>query len=132
MTTRDGIKAGTSGGTSTYAIPVPLVERDDLLASLDGLLDAIDGGDGRVVLIPGEAGVGKTTFVDAWLRRHADRVRLRRGTCDGSATPAPLAPVGCQDGRLRADRWPADRGAHRGRALGGRGHDRHVAGVRGA
>jgi predicted ATPase len=49
-------------------VPVRLVERDDLLATLDGLLRAVDGGVGRVVLIPGEAGVGKTTMVDAWLR----------------------------------------------------------------
>ena len=70
-----------------------LVERDDLLATLDGLLGAVDSGAGRVVLVPGEAGVGKTTLVDAWLQRLGDRVRFRRGTCDGSATPAPLAPI---------------------------------------
>jgi DNA-binding CsgD family transcriptional regulator/tetratricopeptide (TPR) repeat protein len=74
-------------------VPVRLVERDDLLATLDGLLRAVDGGVGRVVLMPGEAGVGKTTMVDAWLQGVAGRVRLRRGTCDGSATPAPLAPI---------------------------------------
>ena len=76
-----------------YAVAVRVVERDDLLVTLDDQLRAADTGVGRIVLIPGDAGVGKTTVVAAWLRRLGGRVRLRRGTCDGSATPAPLAPI---------------------------------------
>ena len=47
---------------------------------------------GRVVLVTGEAGNGKTTLVDAWLQRRATDVTALRGACDGSATPRPLGP----------------------------------------
>ena len=68
-----------------------LVERDLVLARLDEALDGV-GRRGRVVLVTGEAGNGKTTLVDAWLQRRATDVTALRGACDGSATPRPLGP----------------------------------------
>lgn len=68
-----------------------LVERDDVLALLDEQLDRATGR-GRVVLVAGEAGNGKTTLVEAWASAHTDDVALLRGACDGSATPRPLGP----------------------------------------
>ena len=70
---------------------VELVERDALLARLDEQLGSA-AGQGRVVLVTGEAGNGKTTLVEAWTRRSAARITLLRGACDGSATPRPLGP----------------------------------------
>ena len=46
-----------------------------------------------MVLVAGEAGVGKTTFVDAVVRAAGSSVRLAHGGCDGSATPAPEEPT---------------------------------------
>ena len=51
-----------------------------------------DGGDSRVVLIAGEAGVGKTTLVEEFQPRTTD-ARWLWGACDGSLTPQPLAPL---------------------------------------
>ncbi len=45
--------------------------RDAELARLDAAFEAAKGGDGRVVLVEGEAGIGKTRLVDAWLFRWA-------------------------------------------------------------
>jgi ATP/maltotriose-dependent transcriptional regulator MalT len=70
---------------------VDLVERDDVLALLDAQL-TLASGHGRVVLVAAEAGNGKTTTVEEWVRRHAAEISLRRGACDGSATPRPLGP----------------------------------------
>lgn len=63
-----------------------------MLALLDRELDASEQR-GSLVLVLGEAGVGKTTLVDAWARSRADRIRLLLGACDGSATPRPLGPL---------------------------------------
>jgi ATP/maltotriose-dependent transcriptional regulator MalT len=70
---------------------VELVERDAVLAQLDEQL-AEAAVRGRVVLVSGEAGNGKTTLVDEWTRRRADAITLLHGACDGSATPRPLGP----------------------------------------
>jgi len=70
---------------------VDIVERDDVLALLDSnVVDAAMRG--RVVLVAGEAGNGKTALVEEWTRRHHADIHLLRGACDGSATPRPLGP----------------------------------------
>jgi len=73
--------------------PVELLERAEQLAALhDRLTRAGDGGAGGVVLISGEAGVGKT----ALLRRfctEAEKARVLWGACDGLFTPRPLGPL---------------------------------------
>ncbi len=50
-----------------------LAERDDHLATADGLLDALEGGAGRLVVVEGAAGTGKTTLLGAI----ADRAEAR-------------------------------------------------------
>src|SRR6476646_10021624 len=47
----------------------PLLERDAMLAALDEALAA----GGRLVLVAGEAGVGKTVLLRRFCERHADR-----------------------------------------------------------
>src|SRR5690242_9308372 len=69
-----------------------LVERDDALAVLGDALVALERGAGGVCLIGAEAGGGKTALVERFLQRVPARVRVRRGWCDGLATPRPLGP----------------------------------------
>ncbi len=69
-----------------------LLERDDFLDLLDEYAKDADAGDSRVALIAGEAGVGKTTLVEAFQKRRPD-ARWLWGACDGSFTPQPLAPL---------------------------------------
>jgi DNA-binding CsgD family transcriptional regulator len=70
-----------------------LIERDSALSSLAGWLQEARGGHGRVVLLSGEAGVGKTALVAAFLAVLETGVRILSGACDGLFTPEPLAPL---------------------------------------
>lgn len=68
-----------------------MLERDAPLAELQRCLAQADAGQGVVVLLSGEAGVGKTSLLNRFLAQCGARVLL--GRCDGVATPRPLAPV---------------------------------------
>src|SRR5215216_6182921 len=70
-----------------------LLEREPILAELDGLLREAAGGTGRVVAVSGEAGAGKTSLVEHFVAAHAGRARALRGLCDPLSTPRPLGPV---------------------------------------
>jgi DNA-binding CsgD family transcriptional regulator/tetratricopeptide (TPR) repeat protein len=65
-----------------------LLERDELLAQLRAAAD--DGG--RLLFLAGEAGVGKTAVVRAFLAEQPDSVRTFWGACDSLFTPRPLGP----------------------------------------
>src|SRR5207344_2925880 len=69
-----------------------LLEREEVLDALGGALSDAVAGSGRLVLVAGESGVGKTaavrTFVDASGRRRP----VHWGACDPLSTPVPLAP----------------------------------------
>ena len=70
-----------------------LWEREASLGVLERCLaDASDGG-GRLVLVAGEAGVGKTSLVRELCRRHGTDARAWWGACDALATPSPLGPL---------------------------------------
>src|SRR5262249_11145525 len=49
-------------------------------------------GEGRLVLVGGEAGVGKSTLVEAFAERQGG-ARWAWGMCDGLFTPRPLGPL---------------------------------------
>ncbi|RNL79480.1 ATP-binding protein [Nocardioides marmorisolisilvae] len=69
-----------------------LLERGSCLGALDEYAADAMSGRGRLVLITGEAGIGKTAVVDAF---HAARPELSWwwGACDGGFTPRPLGPL---------------------------------------
>ncbi len=69
-----------------------LVERDDALASLTALLEETAAGQGRLVFLGGEAGVGKTALTTAFAAAAAGH-RVRRGACDNVTTAAALGPL---------------------------------------
>ena len=70
-----------------------LLERSTELAALEGALaDVRASGRGSLVLIGGEAGIGKTALLDVFCdANHA--VPTVRGGCDALFTPRPLGPV---------------------------------------
>jgi predicted ATPase len=70
-----------------------LLERGAFLASLDDRLTAARGGEGCMVLLGGEAGIGKTALARAFCDRHAGDARVLWGACDALRTPRPLAPL---------------------------------------
>jgi DNA-binding CsgD family transcriptional regulator/tetratricopeptide (TPR) repeat protein len=70
-----------------------LLERDAELEDLEERLAAVrKSGHGRMLLIAGEAGIGKTALVRAFCERR-DRGRVLAGACDSLFTPRPLGPL---------------------------------------
>ena len=69
-----------------------LVERESALAELAGLARRAQAGDGGLVLVAGEAGVGKTALLERFARELPD-ARWSWGACDGLFTPRPLGPL---------------------------------------
>src|SRR5689334_9318484 len=70
-----------------------LLERDRELAVLDEALRDAQAGRGSIVLVHGEAGIGKTSLVRAFARRTVGRARLLSGACDDLVTPRTLGPL---------------------------------------
>lgn len=66
-----------------------LLEREQHFAQLEEHLVQAATGHGRLVLVGGEAGVGKTALVDAFAHRAGTAVF--RTSCDALSTPAPLS-----------------------------------------
>ncbi len=69
-----------------------LLERASHLSSLMEYAVEARSGEGRLVLIAGEAGVGKSSLLDQLDSELVDS-RWYAGACDGLFTPRPLAPL---------------------------------------
>src|SRR5215472_16182163 len=69
-----------------------LLEREPSLASLAGYAREARHGEGRLVLVAGEAGVGKSALVEQ-LQHGLPDARWSWGACDGLFTPRPLGPL---------------------------------------
>ncbi len=69
-----------------------LLERESSLASLAEYAREARRGEGRLVLVAGEAGVGKSALVEQ-LACDVPDARWSWGACDGLFTPRPLGPL---------------------------------------
>ena len=69
-----------------------LLERDGALAVLAEAHGEAARGQGRVVVVTGEAGIGKTSLVRWFARGLGDGARVLVGTCDDLSVPRPLGP----------------------------------------
>ena len=76
------LAAGTSG----------LLEREGILAELHQAHDKALAGNGRLVLVAGEAGGGKTALLGRFCDDLAGHTTALRGGCDPLLTPRPLGP----------------------------------------
>jgi DNA-binding CsgD family transcriptional regulator/tetratricopeptide (TPR) repeat protein len=76
MSTREGLR---------------LIERERALEILDDAFASALGGSGQLVVIGGEAGVGKTILMSHFCAEQQARVLW--GTCDALFTPRPLGPL---------------------------------------
>ena len=81
-----------------------LLEREPFLDALGDYATEAGSGHGRLVVVTGEAGIGKTTLIDAFRAAHPE-LRWLWGACDGGFTPRPLGPLydiaSVSGGRLR-------------------------------
>ena len=70
-----------------------LLERSTELAALQNALAGVrTAGQGSLVLLAGEAGIGKTALLDAFCKAN-NGVPTARGECEALFTPRPLGPV---------------------------------------
>jgi DNA-binding SARP family transcriptional activator/DNA-binding CsgD family transcriptional regulator/tetratricopeptide (TPR) repeat protein len=90
-----GISTFLPRGTATgsYPEPVALMERAHLVQTLHALHDDALAGAGRLVLVHGEAGVGKSALVREWAATASARGRMLWGACDPLSSPRPLGPL---------------------------------------
>ena len=70
-----------------------LLERDQDLHKLAASFDEVVAGRGRIALVSGEAGIGKTSFVDHFIESRRGQVCALKGNCDPLFTPTPLGPL---------------------------------------
>jgi predicted ATPase len=83
----------TSEPVSTASRDSELLERTRHLAALAELLEAVvRTSEGTLVLIGGEAGVGKTTVLQRFCTELGGSTRILWGACDPLFTPRPLGP----------------------------------------
>jgi DNA-binding NarL/FixJ family response regulator len=93
-----------------------ILERDAELSALADTVQAAASGDGSAVLIHGEAGIGKSSLVDALRAQLPAEGRMLVGYCDDLATPRTLGPfrdlagsVGAEFSRAVTDGGDRDR-----------------------
>lgn len=79
-----------AGNSMTYSW---ILERDDQREALAAAVDGIARDGGRVAIIYGEAGIGKSTLVDGVLADLPRQMDVAIGYCDPLNTPRPLGPV---------------------------------------
>jgi hypothetical protein len=81
-----------------------LLERDVALLELNSAMTHAERGEGRVVLVSGEAGIGKTALLQQFARAHRPASRILWGACDALFTPRPFGPLhdiaAMSDGKL--------------------------------
>jgi DNA-binding CsgD family transcriptional regulator/tetratricopeptide (TPR) repeat protein len=71
-----------------------LLERSEQLTTLAEIFAAVvETGRGRMALVSGEAGIGKTSLVERFCQQVEGSGRLLWGTCDVLFTPRPLGPL---------------------------------------
>lgn len=70
-----------------------LLERETALAELSQWQRAAARAGGRVVLLRGEAGVGKSALIARFIAGQGQRVQVLRGWCDPLTAPRPLGPL---------------------------------------
>jgi predicted ATPase len=70
-----------------------LLERDEQLRRLNDALAQAAAGRGRIVVIAGEAGGGKTSLVERFIAAHTGKARVHWGACEHLLTPEPLLPL---------------------------------------
>jgi predicted ATPase len=69
-----------------------LLERSSSVDELAGYADEARHGSGRLVLVSGESGIGKTALVEAF-QAQLHGARWLWGACDRLLTPRPLGPL---------------------------------------
>jgi predicted ATPase len=79
-----------------------LLERDSLLRDLHEALEEAKAGHSRMLLLGGEAGVGKSSIARHLAERERQSTRVLVGACDPLSSPHPLGPLHDVAGSMHA------------------------------
>ncbi|MBI5965140.1 MAG: AAA family ATPase [Chloroflexi bacterium] len=80
-----------------------LLEREPYIAELETTLAQVVAGEGRIVFVSGEAGIGKTSLIEAFTGRHSASLPVHWGACDSLFTPRPFGPLHDMAAQLHKD-----------------------------
>jgi DNA-binding CsgD family transcriptional regulator/tetratricopeptide (TPR) repeat protein len=80
-----------------------LLEREEALTALLEAHSETRAGEGRLVIVAGEAGIGKTALVHAFCESVRSSDRILEGACDPLFTPRPLGPFADVAERARGE-----------------------------
>src|ERR1700721_739617 len=70
-----------------------LLERQEQLDALNRTFRDARNSSGKLILVSGEAGLGKSSLIERFAGEHRREARIVWGACDALATPRALAPV---------------------------------------
>ena len=70
-----------------------MLEREKYLNDLTEYYHQIESGSGHALFLMGEAGVGKTSLVNHFLKKIESKSSIYSGACDSLFTPRPLGPL---------------------------------------
>ncbi len=87
------MRSHSSVPSSPHASLPALIERDNQLGLLVDMAGRIGAGGGRIAIVGGEAGIGKTTLLEEFARQVADRCEVHWGWCEALFTPRALGPL---------------------------------------
>jgi len=80
-----------------------LLERDSYLHNLANCYQQVSNGNGHTVFLAGEAGVGKTSLVNHFIKSKEKEATIYSGACDSLFTPRPLGPLFDIAGQIGSD-----------------------------
>jgi DNA-binding CsgD family transcriptional regulator len=83
----------SGGSTPLASVTVKLIERTEELCRLQAWADDARSGRGGMLIVSGESGAGKTSFVESFVDDWVHDERLLWGVCDPLPTPRPLGPI---------------------------------------
>lgn len=84
-----------------------LPEREGFLEVIRATAARAAAGNGKVVVVQGEAGIGKTSLLRAFAAQQGRRGRILWGWCEALFVPRPLGPVHDMAASLGPRRVPA-------------------------
>jgi predicted ATPase len=84
---------GLPGWTTLPGLSAPFIGRQEILQVLDQSLRNAQAGHGKVVLISGQAGIGKSRLMQEFTSRQRPRTRVIRGSASPESSEMPYQPL---------------------------------------